>query len=186
VSGKEDCSLREACRRARPLVHEWIDRALDEVDLTWLESHLSACPDCAAFAREIARVHDTLADLPEVPLSDAALREVWSRTVDAGPRWKSWWPPRPVPAAVAAIALAAVALWVTLDGPRTLAPERPSERELVRALAETRYALALASSAIRRSEQAALIEVLRKEVAPALDRIPVRWPSVETSRRNGT
>jgi anti-sigma factor RsiW len=186
VSGEEDCGLREACRRARPLVHEWIDRTLDEVDLTWLESHLSACPDCAAFAREIERVHDTLADLPEVPFPDAALREVWSRTADAERWWKSWWPPSPIPAAVAAIALAAALLWVTLDARRTFAPERPSERELVQALAETRYALALASSAIRRSEQAALVEVLRKEVAPALDRIPVRWPSVETSRRNGT
>jgi len=131
-------------------------------------------------------VHDTLARLPEVPFPNAALEEVWARTVHAEPWWKSWSAPRPVLAAAAAIALATVALWVALDGLHVFDPDRPSEQALAQALVETRYALALASNAVQRSEQALIEGVLRDELVPALDRIPVRWPSAKASRRNGT
>jgi len=178
--------LRETCQRARALVHERVDRPLNEEDLAWLAPHLSTCPDCAAFSREIERVHDTLAQLPEVPFPDAALEEVWARTVYVEPWWKSWGAPRPVLAAAAAIALATVVLWVTLDGLHVFDSDRPSEQAVAQALVETRYALALASNAVQRSEQAFIEGVLRDELAPALERVPMRWPPAKTSRRNGT
>ena len=186
MTDEEDRDLTPSCRRARPLVHERIDRALRDSERERLESHLATCSDCAAFAMEIERVHSALGELPDVSFPDDALREVWSRTVDAEPWWRTWWAPRPVLAAVAATILAAVALWATLD--RGIAPPSGdlSEQELARAVAQTRYALALASNAVRRSEQAAVGQVLRDEVAPALDRIPVRWPDAGAERRNGT
>ncbi len=185
------------CARVRPLLHETMDRALTADERRVVDDHLAACAGCTAFAAGLDRVRETLASLPAAPFPDDALREVFARTIDAGPWWRRWLPSNGWQVALtgaAAMALAGLALWTAWNGP---APRRnpavdvaahdvADEAELRRALEETRFALALASNAVRRSGRAAVEDVLQKSVAPALDRIPVRFPTADDgSRRNG-
>lgn len=190
MTDEDDRDLREPCRSARALVHDRADGEIDDVGRVRLEAHLAVCRDCVDFAEEIDGVRDSLAGLADVPFPDDALREVWARTVEAEPWWRRPWFPsaawRPALTAVAAAAIAGAALWLAFDGGRTPAPASASQQEMARAVAEARYALALAGGAVRRSERAAVGKVLLGEVGPALERIPVRWPSAEDSRRNGT
>jgi hypothetical protein len=64
-----------------------------------------------------------------------------------------------------------------------------SDAELARATAEARFVLNLTATALRRSERAAIGEVMGKRVTPALQRIPLLMPNSSgrsrESRENG-
>jgi anti-sigma factor RsiW len=62
--------------KARLLAAEAVDGELSSTDATWLDGHLSGCPDCAAAAIDFAAIHDELRSLtyPEPP------RDLWART----------------------------------------------------------------------------------------------------------
>jgi len=185
----DDRDLREVCRAAREWIHARIDGDLSEDRAALLDAHLRACGDCREFESGLARVAAAFAGLPQTSFPDDALREVFAATVDVRPWWRRWTAlgpmARPALVGVAAAAVAGVALWLATAGrPGGRPGGGPTEAEVARAMAETRYALALASSAMRRSERAVIQDVLRDEVAPALDRVPVRWPG-EAARRDG-
>ena len=186
-----------ACERVRPLLHEAMDREPTADVRRDVDAHLATCADCREIAAGLDTVRETLSSLPEAAFPDDALREVFARTVDAEPWWRSWLPStgwRVALTGAAAMALAGAALWTAWNGtasrpdPTVDVAVNSTEREaeLRQALEETRFALALASNAVRRSGRVAVEDVLRKSVAPALDRIPVRFPTAdEGTRRNG-
>ena len=190
---EDDRDLRGECRAARPLLQERMDRDLDGGERARLDTHLADCADCREFADGLDALRHAFRSLPETPMPDAALDEVWARTVDAVPWWRRWLgfdgdtvaPWRTALAGAAMVVLAGVALWIGLAD-RVGNDAGPTEEEIARAAAEARSALALASDAVRRSERAAVQQVLQGEVAPALDRVPIRWPGAATERRNGT
>lgn len=189
--------IEPKCRRVRPLLHETMDRELTADERRDVDTHLPSCPGCAEVAAGLDTVRRTLASLPDAPFPDDALREVFARTIDAEPWWRAWFPStgwRVALTGAAAMALAGAALWPAWNGttPRpdpgvaVAARDAADEERLQRALEETRFALALASNAVRRSGRAAVEDVLQKSVAPALHRIPVRFPAADDgSRRNG-
>ena len=199
-----DRDRRQPCGRVRPLLHETMDRELTSRERGEVDAHLASCVDCAEFAEGLETVRTTLASLPAAPFPDDALQEVFARTIDAEPRWRAWLPStgwRVALTGAAALALAGAALWTGWNGaalrpdpgsevavgdPTVAASSVANEEQLRRALEETRYALALAAGAVRRSGRAAVEDVLQGAVAPALHRIPVRFPaSGDGPRRDG-
>lgn len=191
------------CDRVRPLMHETMDRELTDDERREVEAHLASCVECVAFADGLEAVRAHLASLPATPFPDPALREVFARTIDAEPRWRAWLPSaewRVALAGACALGIAGLALWAAWSGTalrtgpdadvaatdRSTTPGAADEAQVRLALEETRFALALASGAVRRSGRAALEDVLQGAVGPALHRIPVRFPrSDDGSRRNG-
>lgn len=161
------------CERARRALQDTLDGTLPPGEGGPLEAHLEACGECREYRDEILAVREGLLALPEVPLPDDALEEVWSRTLEAGApaarsarRW-GW---------LAAAAAVLVAALVWLLTPIRPSEPAPTEEELGRAAAETRLVLALTAQAFRRTEDAAVGGVLAGEVSPALHQIPLNWP----------
>jgi len=185
------------CEQIRPLLHETMDRERTADERRDVDVHLASCAECTEVAAGLESVRESLAALPDAPFPDEALREVFARTIDADPWWRAWLPStawRVALTGAAAMALAGAALWIAWNGaaPQPGPPvevavnEAEREAELRQALEETRFALALASNAVRRSGRAAVEDVLQRSVAPALGRIPVRFPATDGgSRRNG-
>lgn len=169
------------CARALSQVHRRLDgEALDPSSAQGLERHLARCPACRGTARELEEVQRSLRELPEIPLPDEALRRVWDRTVRA-PRAGGWFDWRGAAAAAVLTALLG-GLWYATRPPAprwdaATAEPSLSAAELARGAAEARFALRLASAALRRSERVAIDEVLGQRVAPALSKIPIEWPS---------
>lgn len=180
MSGDRDC------RQAREWIQDRLDAVLDESSARALSEHLASCKGCSAYRDEIEAVHAALESLPEMRLPDEALQEVWSRTVDAGAREIPWWKQgfgwRPALAAAVLLAVVAAA-WFTLDR----RPPEPTDPELLQAAEEARYVLELTAAALKRSERAAVKEVLAGQVSPALERIVIDWPEMpeRDERRNG-
>lgn len=178
-----------SCETARELIHRLLDGELmDVVRRQELEDHLDSCADCSSAQEELGAVQSALGALPELPLPDAALEEVWQRTTRRGSarrpgparRWLDW---RPA-AAAAALALALYAAW-SVDGVRT----EPTPEEVARAVEETRMVLGLTARALRDARQSAATavrEVLADEVSPALRRVPIRWPGETDEERRET
>jgi len=156
--------------------------------------HLDGCSACRDWASDLAELRRAMSALPQPAFPDEALQEVWSRTVDrpgrplGRPAW-AW-------AVAAALLLAAVGLglWGFLapesaqEQPTVAASTaEPTEEEIRKAAEEVRMVLALTSRAVRRSERVAMRRILAGQVAPALDRTVVDWPSVTPADkgRNG-
>ena len=168
------------CARAVADVHRRLDgETLDRASAERLDRHLAQCSACRERARELEELQRMLQALPAIPLRGEALERVWDRTVRA-PRARGWFDWRGAAAAAVLTALLG-GLWYTVRppsparGPAT--DEVLSAAELARGAAEARYALSLASAALRRSERAAIGEVLGQRVAPALSKVPIEWPS---------
>jgi hypothetical protein len=122
--------------------------------------------------------------LPVVPLPDAALDEVWAKTLGAdteGAPTVSW---RTRAGAILAVAasLLVVVLAVEWSRQQPNAPIRtatvvePAPDEIERARAEAESVLEITAFALARSERAAFERVLGGEVSPAIRKIGIQWP----------
>lgn len=166
------------CTEARAAIQERIDGDLDAVGSLSLAGHLERCEACREYEDGIEQARRALRDLPHVPFPDDALAEVWAQTSGPPPgetattsrsRWRAF-------AAVAAsLAVLSVAVWLGV-GNRAPQPTQPTDAEVAQAAEDARMVLALASGAIKRSEQAVIREVLTDRVSPTLQKIPIRWP----------
>ena len=177
----EDGQIRDlSCTRAVRYVHQRLDGdVLDADSADELSQHLDRCGDCRQAQEELKQIQQALRELKASPFPQDAMDEVWDRTTRARGRrvWGDW---RAV-AAAAVLALAFLGIWQvsnrTVPGTEvTVAEAALSEAELARAAAEARYVLNLTATALRRSERAAMGEVMGKRVAPALRKIPLLMP----------
>lgn len=110
-------------RPVEELIVAWLEDALDPVDRTALEAHLSACPDCTGIGAQHRRLGERLGRIPDA----AAQRESLDRVRAAAQR------PERGPRLRLAVAVLAVALVVAgFIGVRT-GVARPAipERELI-------------------------------------------------------
>ncbi|MDX1388287.1 MAG: zf-HC2 domain-containing protein [Acidobacteriota bacterium] len=160
------------CGRAREIIHEMLDGPLPADRLAELEQHFEGCDACRAFRDELALVQRGLRELPEVPMPDDALEEVWERTVRADDKvvplatpTKRW----AMLASAAVLALVAVLavfnLWNGVDEPS------PEEVEIARAQLE--QVLSLTGGALQKTQSATVDRVFRREVSPVLQRISI-------------
>ncbi len=163
-----------SCARAWACIHQRLDGdPLDAVSLEWLEAHVADCDECRAGAAELSRIQQTLRAVPTIPLPDQALQEVWSQTSRARRRgYRSAWH---AVAAAAVLALVFVGAWQITQEP--LVEPEPTPEEIARAAVEARFALRMAGTALRKSENAALHGVLNERVSPAMQRIPLLGPA---------
>ena len=174
---------RPECAAAREAIHAALDADLVEAGLRErLAEHLALCESCREIEAELRAIQGALRALPEKRLPDAALEEVWRRTVQAGHPRTGWARPgRLVAAAAVFVAIVLGGLWLRSAS----TPAGPSEAELQRAAREARLVLRLASGALRSTERAAFEDVLAKDVSGALRRVPIRWPERDDARRRG-
>jgi hypothetical protein len=155
-----------ACARARAGLQARLDAdpAL-RVDGAEVDAHLAGCAECRGLAGELQEVQDALRAAPLLQFPDAALEEVWERTVRARQvtrlrRGVAVWG-----GLAAAGILGALLLAVPRGAP---APQGPSPEEVRRAAAEVEFVFRLTDHEIRHQGTRALSEVLGGEVAPAL------------------
>ena len=190
----DDGKIRDLnCARAVGYLHQRLDGDVLETDgAEWLTRHLEGCDECRQAEVELQQVQRALRGLAATPFPEDALKDVWNRTTRSGNRraWTDW---RAI-AAAAVLALAFLGIWQASDrftsGSQVAVAERgPSDEELVRAAAEARFVLNLTATALRRSEKAAIEEVMGKRVSPALQRIPMLLPGLpersREARKNG-
>ena len=157
------------CDKAREIIHEMLDGPVPGERGAEVERHLDGCNTCRAFRDELALVQRGLRDLPEIAMPHDALETVWEQTVRADekvvrlvPRTKRW----AVLASAAVLALVAVlAVFNLRNGPNT------KEVEIARAQLE--QVLGLTGSALQKTQDATVDRVFRREVSPALRRIPI-------------
>jgi anti-sigma factor RsiW len=161
-----------------------MDGPLDPAREADLSAHLARCAACREHEAGLLLVRRALRALPEAPLPDEDLAQVWARTVDGPPvrlerpaRWA---------ALTAAALVAGLAIVLIQVGTGPVEPP-PSQAEIAQAAQDARLALGLAARAMQRSEHAAVNQVLAGEVQPALSRIPIRWSEEGSeTRRSGT
>jgi anti-sigma factor RsiW len=163
-----------ACRKARSLVQESLDRPLSNIERRGLEMHLASCEACRSYGRELADLRATLHALPPAQLPEHVLQRVWSATLHGrSPAWHrritAW-----QPMAAAAVIVLAV-LWHQLAAP----PASPAvdQAELDRLAADTQLVLKIACEAVSRAQHVAAQDVLQDRVHATLERIPVPWPA---------
>lgn len=162
------------CARAMRAIHDRLDGAESDArtrDDDALAAHLSACAECRDAERAFLDLRRAMREVRVGPLPDDALREVWAATVDA-PGATVAKPARSraarglaALAGAAAVVLAVVAL---VPGPPS---DEPTSQDVSRAREELQLALAWTSRALERTRTAAVDDVLRDEVAPAIGRV---------------
>ena len=169
------------CARARRALDDRMDDRLDAAREAELQAHLARCAACREHEAGLLLVRSALRSLPEVPLPDEALAEVWARTVES-PRLE-----RPARWAAVAAAVLVAGLSFVLVHDRGPSVPGPSQAEIAKAASDARLVLGLTARAMQRSENAATRQVIAGEVKPALDRIPIRWSDEDAeTRRSGT
>jgi anti-sigma factor RsiW len=157
------------CDDARRLVHEQLDGALDDDAFRQLTRHLVRCADCRAHQRELRGAVAKLRQLPVRKLDDETLERVWDRTIRRTPRAAA----SRRRAAVVWMLPAAATLLLAAVGALALWSRAHTAAETTRAEAELRLAVDVAGKALRRGRAATVDAVLRSDLVPALDRIPV-------------
>jgi predicted anti-sigma-YlaC factor YlaD len=168
------------CLEAREAVHVSLDAELTDADLKRrLVDHLARCASCREFDSEVRAVQVGLRSLPESKLPDPVLEEVWNRTTRSR-RAHPWYYAAAAAAAVVVMVLGG--LWLR-NGTE---PRELSEPELQRATREARMVLQLTSQALRRTERAAVDDVLNDGVSQALRRMPVQWTGRGAAQRGGS
>jgi predicted anti-sigma-YlaC factor YlaD len=186
-------ALARECAEARAAIQDLLDGPLAGRRRQALDEHLARCSACREVQSGLRNVRLALRSLPEIPLPEDALAEVWARTIDA-PRptgaaarpvgWKT------VAALAASLLLAVVLLWSgRVPGARQApSPDDMTQAEIEQIQRETRQALRVTAAAVHLSREVALDRVLEREISPAIRRIPVRWPETGTpaSRRPRT
>lgn len=154
-----------ACARARAGLQARLDAdPAQRVDAAEIEAHLAECTDCRALARELQEVQDALRAAPLLHFPDAALEEVWERTVRARQVTRL----RRGVAVWGGLAAAGILGAILLAVPHTPTQHGPSPEEVRRAAAEVQFVFRLTDHEIRHQGTRALSEVLDGEVAPAL------------------
>lgn len=156
-----------------------------------LDEHVTRCPACRSYARDLEVIRETLRDLPTPALPEDALETVWAATVDAdavrpAQRTQRASTPRAGRsnrrirrvglAAAALLAVTAGVAWIMTDR-----SERYTEAELVQIEHDLQLALVTLGQTLRSAEQIAVEDVLVGEAAPALRHIPL-GPSLTTNR----
>jgi predicted anti-sigma-YlaC factor YlaD len=183
------------CVDARYTLQDLMDGPVDAEARSALDAHLTRCAECREARDGYEAVRAELRALPREPFPDDALREVWSRTIQAadGQAQASVWQSRfGVAAALAAsILMAALTLWWSNRVPdepgRTVVAElTPDQVEQVRR--EARQVLELTAAALGRTQLAAAERVLEKEISPAIRKIRIHWPEEQApdDRRSKT
>jgi len=147
----------------------WIDGDLEASEASRLQAHVERCSDCRKEYQLADEIRAELRGMPEFDAPErvlAAVREASRPTVSErlGGRL-GWLTLRPVPAAIAVAAVAVLLFVIVPWG------ERPgahySDREIRRATAETRLALAYVGDAARRAERGVRRKVLEEREFPA-------------------
>jgi anti-sigma factor RsiW len=169
------------CDRARETIQQILDGDLMDAALRGaLERHLEACESCREYRHEITEVHETLRSAPPLTMSDEAFEAVLDRTTRARPRrgatlvrWGLDWR-----AAAAALVLG-IGIW-------SLWPAAGySDAEVKQAALEARLALRLTARALHDTEEAAVQGVLRREISPAIRRLPMQFPTAPEPPASG-
>lgn len=155
-----------ACARARAGLQARLDAdPAQRVDAGEIETHLAECANCRALAHELQEVQDALRAAPLLRFPDAALEEVWDRTVRARQVTRL----RRGIAVWGGLAAAGILGAILLAVPHgTPTQHGPSPEEVRRAAAEVQFVFRLTDHEIRHQGTRALNEVLDGEVAPAL------------------
>lgn len=170
------------CTEAREAIHVSLDADLMDAGLKRrLEVHIASCTSCREFAAELGAIQEGLRSLPELPMPDDALEQVWDRTTRSRRASARAWR-RNLTAAAAVIVIALAGLWLRNGS----APPGPTDAELEQAARDARMVLQLTSRALRRTEQAAVGDVLTDEVSQALRRVPIQWPERSAAQRRGS
>jgi predicted anti-sigma-YlaC factor YlaD len=185
-----------ACAKARRAIQEGLDGPVEAAARAAVDEHVAGCEACREYRDGMVALSDALRAAPELRFPDDALEQVWDRTVRAEPaprsglarHWRGL-------AAAAVVTFVLVGLWAWV-GPVTPPTSGPSAEQLAelgmtheefdRALEEARLVLNLTGSAIKRTEQAAVGQVLGGEVGPALRRLPIPVTGSKEPRRTGT
>lgn len=157
------------CATVLDRLEAWIDGELEESEAALFRAHVEGCSGCREEYRYAEEIRAELRGMPEFSAPErvlAAVREAAGPT--AGERLSgvfSWLVSRPVPAAIAVAAIV-VLLFVVI--PKN---DRPgahyTDRQVRRAAAETRLALAYVSDAARRAERGVRKKVLEERNFPA-------------------
>ncbi len=162
------------CRKIQDAIQDGMDGPLAADRREAIDAHLRRCGDCRSYEEGLDAVRRALAALPHVPFPADALPSVWERTIRSRTGGRDRRSSRldwriALAAAAAVTVLFLPALFRPVPGPYGTA-------EIARADRDARRVLVLASQTLRRTEQAAVKQVLTGEVAPAMRRIPIRWP----------
>jgi len=106
------------CRRAKGLIHDFIDGVIGDPDRIALEQHLGACPSCETMATSLSKSLDLLHRLPAEPLDEnftwkvrlrlARARNAADTDVEVQRGWLKAWNTR--------FALSAAAMFVAVVG----------------------------------------------------------------------
>lgn len=169
-----------SCTEAREWIHLLLDGDTLETDRQQkLHAHLANCADCRLAEADLRRIQAALGWLPESPLPDDALEDVLRRTVrSSGGRRRTWhygW------RATAAAAVVVIAAGVWLFRPMDPAVAEGPTPEQIRQAEQVRMVLRLTGGALRKTERAAMNRILSHEVSPALQQVPVKFPSARTA-----
>jgi len=161
-----------ACDGFRELIHRTLDGDLIESEPSRiLHAHLADCEACREVESELRLIQHALRGLPNLPMPDDAFEEVLDRTSRSRSGWRralDW-------RAAAAAAIVALGLW-SLWALRPPSSTEPSRAELEAAAAQVRMVLGLTHDALDRSRETCINELLRGQVSPALQRLPIRLP----------
>ncbi len=174
--------MNMTCDQAQAMIQERIDgQMVDGTERNAMELHLQSCDACRRFQADMLEIHEGLGSLPELEFPDDALEEVWDRTVRSPSRGASghW---RWMAAAAAVLMVALAGSWFGLFDTE---PEY-SPAEVARATVEARAALGLAGQALQRSQDVAMEKVLGGQVTPALSKITIGLPAVQSGNKRRT
>lgn len=159
-------------------MHERLDRRRPIGTIGALDAHLHQCASCRRLFDELTAVQSVLRQLPPFELDQASTERVLAvaaedRSARSHRRRRTGM--RLVPAAAALLLAVMAGLILRPDGV-LVARQTHSPGELERAAAEVEFVLGLAGDALRRSREVAVQDVLSRELAPALRRIPLIGP----------
>ena len=157
------------CAEARALVQLRMDGPLDAARAVDVERHLGGCAACREHADELRALRESLRELPLLEFPEAALDELFERTLGperlAHPSWTGvrWL------AAAAALLLAALLLpWLAFGPAGGPAAPAYTDAELRIAKREVQAVLGITGRAIERGGTLGVTRALEEGVAPAL------------------
>jgi predicted anti-sigma-YlaC factor YlaD len=112
---------RSSCERARYLAALAPDGVLSEFELRMLDAHAAGCPDCGAFASDVARIAETLRAEPLEQLQSCP-RVVMPARRRRSMRRLAYFPT----AAGLAVTVAVAAITTSRSGSESFVPNRPA------------------------------------------------------------
>lgn len=157
----------ERCRAVLDRIEAWIDGDLDGRDVEWITAHVGECSSCRTAKREAEEMVSALRSLPDFEIPEQLIQRVRDRA-RPGPASRfvevlrrPMLSPLPALATAAAVALV-VAVLSPWRGPN---PPQFPDHEVVRAAEETRLAVALVGSVVRRGELSVTDRILKDSSA---------------------